>query len=39
MKDPGVNRRITLKGIFKKWHGEAYTGLISLRTRIGGGLL
>ena len=33
LEDPGVSRRITLKYIFKKWHGEALTGLIWLQGR------
>jgi hypothetical protein len=36
--DPGVDRRIILKCIFKKWD-EAWTGLSWLRIVTGGGLL
>ena len=34
-----VKDRIILKLTFKKWHWEAWTGLIWLRIGIGGGLL
>jgi hypothetical protein len=36
--DPGVDRRIIVKLIFKKW-GGAWTGLSWLRIGTGGGLL
>jgi hypothetical protein len=40
LEDPGVDGRIILKLIFKKWKGGgAWTGLIWLRIGTGGGLL
>jgi hypothetical protein len=36
--DPGVDGRIILKGLFKKWNG-AWTGLSRLRISTGGELL
>jgi len=38
-KDPGVDGRIILKRIFKKWDGEAWSGLFWLRIGTDGGLL
>ena len=38
LEDPGVDVRIILRWIFKKWVG-AWTGLIWLRTGTGGGYL
>jgi hypothetical protein len=35
----GVDGRIILKLIFKKWDGRAWTGLVWLRIGAGGGLL
>jgi hypothetical protein len=36
---PGVDRRIILKRIFKKWDEQAWTALIWLRVGTGGGHL
>jgi hypothetical protein len=35
LEEPGVHGRIILKWIFKKWDGEAWTGLIWLRIGTG----
>jgi hypothetical protein len=37
LKDLGVDRRILLKHIFKKWDGEPWNGLFWLRIGTGGG--
>jgi hypothetical protein len=40
LEDLGVEGRITLERIFKKWDAEAWTGLFPLRLGVGGsGLL
>jgi len=37
--DPGVDERIILRWIFRKWDGEAWTGSSWLRIGTGGGHL
>jgi hypothetical protein len=37
--DPGVDGRIILKWILKKWNGEAGTRVVWLRIGTGGGFL
>jgi hypothetical protein len=39
LEDIGVDRRIILKLIFKKWDVKAWTGLLWLRIWTGGGRL
>ena len=39
LEDPGVDRRIIVSSIFRKWDVEAWTGLIWLMVGTGGGLL
>ena len=39
LADPGVDGRIIVRRIFRKWEGWSWTGLIWLRIWTGGGLL
>ena len=39
LEDPGVDRRMILKCIFRKWGGEIWTGLLWLKKGTGSGLL
>jgi hypothetical protein len=39
LEDPGVDRRIILKWIFRKWDVRAWTGSIWLRIETGSGHL
>jgi len=39
LEEPGVDGRIILRWIFRKWNEEAWTGLIKLRIGRGGGNL
>jgi hypothetical protein len=38
-EDPGIDGRITLRWIFRKWDVGTWTGLIWLRVGAGGGPL
>jgi hypothetical protein len=37
LKDPGVDGRIILRWIFKKWDVRAWTGWLWIRIETGGG--
>jgi hypothetical protein len=39
LEDPGIDGRIILMWIYRKWGGGAWTGLIWIRIGTGGGLL
>jgi hypothetical protein len=39
LEDPGVDGRIILRRIFRKWYAVTWNGLIWLRIRTGGGHL
>jgi len=39
LEDPGVDGRIVLRWLFRKWDVRAWTGSIWLRIGIGGGHL
>jgi len=39
LEDPGVNRRIILGGIFRKWDFGVWTGSTWVRVGTGGGYL
>jgi len=39
LEDPGVDRRVILRWIFRKWDVATWAGLTWLRTGTGGGHL
>jgi hypothetical protein len=39
LEDPGLDAKIILRWIFRKWDVGPWTGSICLRIRTGGGLL
>jgi hypothetical protein len=39
LENPGIDWRVILRRIFRKWDGGSWTGLIWLRIRTGGWLL
>jgi hypothetical protein len=39
LKDLGLDGRIILKVLFKKWYGGPWTGFVWFRINTGGGLL
>jgi hypothetical protein len=39
LEDPGVDERVIIRWIFRKWDVRSWTGSVSLRIRRGGGHL